>query len=85
MDKLKKHKIEGPAIFHLNPFSLLEFSVSQQKDSELFTYADAENALRFIFNKYGYDMAVVIERMYRDETGHFNSLQYKNCGTGGIW
>ncbi|MGL5129314.1 MAG: M23 family metallopeptidase [Aeromonas popoffii] len=84
MDKLKKHKIEGPAIFHLNPFSLLEFSVSQQKDSELFTYADAEDALRFIFNKYGYDMAVVIERMYRDETGHFNSLQYKNCGTGGM-
>lgn len=84
MHKLINHKVEGPKVWHLHPFSLFEFSVLQQKNGELFTYADAEDALRFIYNKYGYDMAVVIERMYRDETGHFKSLQYKNCGTGGM-
>ncbi|WP_164672915.1 hypothetical protein ACP6EV_16625 [Aeromonas hydrophila] len=29
-------------------------------------------------------MTVAIKRMYRDETGHFKSLQYKNCGAGGM-
>ena len=29
-------------------------------------------------------MAVIIERMYRDETRHFKSGQYKACGTGGM-
>lgn len=84
MHKLINHKVDGPKVWHLHPFSLFELSVLQQKNDEFFTYADAEDALRIIFNKYGYDMAVVIERMYRDETGHFKSLQYKNCGTGGM-
>lgn len=55
-----------------------------QDSGNLFTYADAEDALRIIFNKYSHDMAVAIKRMYRDETGHFKSLQYKNCGAGGM-
>ncbi|MGL5782013.1 MAG: hypothetical protein ACRCXW_05630 [Plesiomonas shigelloides] len=84
MDKLINKKIEGPILWHLHPLSLLDIYLSQQINGGLFTYADAENALRVIFNKYGYDMAVVIERMYRDETRHFESLQYKNCGTGGM-
>lgn len=84
MDRLMNHRVEGPKVWHLHPFSLFEISVLSQRSGNLFTYADAEDALRIIFDKYGYDMAVVIERMYRDETGHFKSLQYKNCGTGGM-
>ncbi|WP_429067053.1 M23 family metallopeptidase [Aeromonas bestiarum] len=84
MHRLMNNRVEGPKVWHLHPFSLFEISVLSQKSGNLFTYADAEDALRIIFNKYGYDMAVVIERMYRDETGHFKSLQYKNCGTGGM-
>lgn len=54
-----------------------------QESGNLFTYADTEDAFRIIFNKYSHDMAVAIKRMYRNETGHFKSLQYKNCGVGG--
>ncbi|MGY4043657.1 hypothetical protein [Aeromonas hydrophila] len=84
MHRLMNHRVEGPKVWHLHPFSLFEISVLNQESCNLFTCAYAEDTLRIIFNKYGYDMAVVIERMYRDGTGHFKSLQYKNCGTGGV-
>ncbi|HHQ4709989.1 TPA: murein hydrolase activator EnvC family protein [Aeromonas veronii] len=84
MHILKNKKIDGPKVWHLHPLSLLDFPFSQKISRGLFTYADAEEALRVIYNKYGHDMAVVVERMYRDETGHFKSLQYQHCGTGGM-
>jgi len=84
MHILKNKKIDGPKVWHLHPLSLLDFPFSQKISRGLFTYADAEEALRVIYNKYGHDMAVVVERMYRDETGHFKSLQYRHCGTGGM-
>ena len=49
-----------------------------------FTEDDGKQALKAIYNKYGKDMAIIIERMYRDETAHFKSGQYKACGTGGM-
>ncbi len=49
-----------------------------------FTVDDGKAALRIIYNKYGRDMSEIIERMYRDETRHFQSSQYKATGTGGM-
>ncbi|MFJ7316688.1 hypothetical protein ACIQVE_28940, partial [Pseudomonas sp. NPDC098747] len=49
-----------------------------------FNEGDAKAALRIIYDKYGKDMATIIERMYRDETAHFKSRQYVKCGTGGM-
>lgn len=49
-----------------------------------FTIADAKTAIKKIYDTHGKDMAIIIERMYRDETAHFSSLQYKRCGTGGM-
>ncbi|APC16882.1 hypothetical protein BLL42_14495 [Pseudomonas frederiksbergensis] len=50
----------------------------------LFTVADGKAAIKVIYEKYGKEMAIIIERMYRDETAHFESGQYANCGTGGM-
>ena len=49
-----------------------------------FTEEDGKEALKIIYDKYGKDMAIIIERMYRDETAHFKSKQYASCGTGGM-
>ncbi|CAH0266509.1 M23 family metallopeptidase [Chryseobacterium sp. Bi04] len=32
----------------------------------------------------GKDLVAIVEKMYRLETDHFKSKQYKNCGTGGM-
>ncbi|HAU4884291.1 TPA: hypothetical protein F3L15_09710 [Aeromonas hydrophila] len=78
MHRLINHRVEGPKVWRLYLFSLFEISVFSQKSGNLFTYANAGDAL------WTYDMAVAIKRMYCDETGHFKSLQYKNCGSGGM-
>lgn len=49
-----------------------------------FTEIDAKEAIKIIYDKYGRDIAITIEQMYRDETRHFQSDQYKACGTGGM-
>ncbi|EKT3967486.1 hypothetical protein NTJ12_002578 [Flavobacterium psychrophilum] len=49
-----------------------------------FTVDDGKKALEIIYDKYGEEMAIIIERMYRDETAHFTSKQYASCGTGGM-
>lgn len=49
-----------------------------------FTESDAKEALKIIYDKHGKDMAVIVEKMYRDETRHFQSGQFKACGTGGM-
>lgn len=55
-----------------------------KKQENNFTVEDGKSALLKIYKKYGKDIAIAIERMYRDETGHFKSIQYKKCGTGGM-
>jgi hypothetical protein len=55
-----------------------------QNNNNLFTEEDAKEALRIINTKYGKDMASKIEKMYRCETSHFTSGQYKHCGTPGM-
>lgn len=49
-----------------------------------FNENDAKEALRYIYDKYGKDTAEVVERMYRVETAHFKSKQYRHCGTPGM-
>ena len=50
----------------------------------LFNEEDARVALKVIYDKYGEEIATIVEKMYRLETAHFKSLQYKHCGTGGM-
>ncbi len=49
-----------------------------------FTVEDGKAALKIIYEKYGKDMAEIIEKLYRDETAHFASKQYAATGTGGM-
>lgn len=51
---------------------------------KLYTLDDAKEALKIIYDKYGEEMAMTIEKMYRSETAHFSSGQYKHTGTGGM-
>lgn len=59
-------------------------AVASKIQNNGFTENDGKEALKVIYDKYGKDMAIIIERMYRDETRHFKSGQYKACGTGGM-
>ncbi|KTC10090.1 hypothetical protein AO391_24960 [Pseudomonas marginalis ICMP 9505] len=73
-------------VYHFNPLAFINNIQSKLNapHTGLFTVADGEAAIKIIYKKYGKEMAVIIERMYRDETGHFKSGQYENCGTGGM-
>lgn len=59
-------------------------SVTTANKSGNYTEDDAKAALKIIFNTYGREYATIIEKMYRLETAHFKSSQYKNTGTGGM-
>ncbi|EDT8783436.1 hypothetical protein CSN78_000936 [Salmonella enterica subsp. diarizonae] len=37
-----------------------------------------------IYDKYGKDMSVIVERIFRIETTHFTSGQYQHCGAPGM-
>lgn len=50
----------------------------------LFTIEDGKEALKVIYEKYGEEMATIVEKMYRCETTHLTSGQYKHCGTPGM-
>lgn len=73
-------------VYHFHPLAFISnISVKVRKvHAGLFTVADGKAAIKIIYEKYGKEMAVVIERMYRDETAHFESGQYAHCGTGGM-
>ncbi|MEZ6927590.1 MULTISPECIES: hypothetical protein [unclassified Aeromonas] len=43
------HRVEGPEVWRLHPFSLFEIAVLSQESGNLFTYADAEDALRILY------------------------------------
>ena len=62
----------------------LEVGYGERKSNKLYSIEDAKEALRVIYNKYGEEMAKIIEKMYRSETTHFTSGQYKHTGTGGM-
>lgn len=75
----------GPLLWHMHPVEFLGTLKSQQISVyRNYTPEDAREALITIYNKHGHDMAKIIEQLYRDETGHFQSTQYKRCGAGGM-
>ncbi|QYS85573.1 hypothetical protein JJC03_10155 [Flavobacterium oreochromis] len=49
-----------------------------------YTPKDAENALFLIYKYFGGDISNIIEKIFRSETDHFKSPQYKLAGTGGM-
>lgn len=53
-------------------------------EKKLFDENDAKVALKVIYDTYGEDIALIVEKMYRGETTHFRSQQYKYCGTPGM-
>lgn len=75
----------GPEVWHMHPLLFLNsFEIKLISTDKNFTPEDAKDALRIIYEKYGYEIAKIIEQLYRDETGHFKSTQYKKCGAGGM-
>ncbi|CCJ71550.1 FIG00554498: hypothetical protein [Cronobacter condimenti 1330] len=74
----------GPSLWHMHPIMLLGALIPPGQVEMNFTIENAKDALRVIFKEHGYETAVIIERLYRDETKHFKSVQYKRCGTGGM-
>lgn len=57
---------------------------SSTAPDKLFDENDAKAALRVIYDTYGKDIAIIVEKMYRGETTHFKSQQYKYGGTPGM-
>ena len=49
-----------------------------------FNLTDAKNGLKKVYKQYGGEMAKIVEKMYRFETGHFTSEQYHLTGTPGM-
>ncbi|OCG65577.1 hypothetical protein A9G48_10640 [Gilliamella sp. wkB18] len=74
---------DGRAWF-IHPLAMVSYFNEEINLIRNYTLENAELALRAIYEKYGKDMAIIIERMYRSETAHFKSLQYKKTGTGGM-
>lgn len=70
----------------IDPLELLEelYSNYKKKIDQNFTIDDAEKSLKLIYDEYGEKMATIIEKMYRVETAHFKSTQFKKTGTGGM-
>jgi RHS repeat-associated protein len=52
--------------------------------SKSFNIHDAEEGLKVVNENFGKEMARNVERMYRMETSHFTSAQYRHTGTGGM-
>ncbi|WP_244146538.1 lytic transglycosylase domain-containing protein [Paraburkholderia sp. BCC1876] len=74
-----------PTPWHFHPIGLIgNFVTKPVNQVNDFNEADARDALRYIFDKYGRSIAETVERMYRTETRHFQSMQYRRCGTGGM-
>ena len=51
---------------------------------KLFDFEDAKAGLKKVYDNYGRDMAIRIEKIMRQETGHFASKQFILSGTAGM-
>lgn len=64
---------------------IMKSSVGKQNNvAKNFGESDARNALLKIYQNYGSEMSAIVEKMYRSETNHFKSKQYRLTGTGGM-
>jgi len=59
-------------------------SLEPNTSPKSFTIDDGKTAVLAVKSKYGVDMAKIIEKMFRWETGHFKSGQYKKTGSAGM-
>jgi RHS repeat-associated protein len=57
---------------------------TQQNTPHQFNINDARAGIKAVYEKYGATMAATVEKMYRFETNHFKSKQYKETGTPGM-
>ncbi|MCW3078364.1 MAG: bacterial domain protein [Bacteroidetes bacterium] len=51
---------------------------------ENFTDQDIKKGVLAVKDKYGIEMAQTVEKIFRLETGHFSSQQYRQTGTPGL-
>lgn len=80
---MKKQLITGIIIIAI----LLMLSKSNFKGKmvvKTFTLKDGENAIKYIAQKYGVEMARIVEKILRAETKHFTSGQYIRTGSAGM-
>ena len=73
--------LEGYRATFIKPLPVVSNQIAGKKT---FSESDAKDALIKIFQEHGKDIAVIVEKMYRAETRHFDSEQYKYCGTPGM-
>lgn len=88
-EQVVEKKVDGfpknPNPWHFHPIGIVgNFIVKPVTGENNFTEEDAKDALKYIFDEYGRTIAETVERMYRTETRHFQSSQYRRCGTGGM-
>lgn len=77
--------VHGNADGTTAPQKLEEVSITAlPTNSKSFDIHDAEVGLKVVYNNFGKEMASNVERMYRMETNHFKSSQYRHTGTGGM-
>jgi hypothetical protein len=73
------------AIIYIILFSKKSKSeIPMETKNHMFNEQDGKDAVLAVKNKYGVDMARIVEKMLRWETGHFKSGQYKKAGSAGM-
>jgi len=60
------------------------YAMFKRRGKVMFTEADAMKAIERVSEKYGAELARIVERIFRLETAHFTSLQYRLTGTAGM-
>lgn len=81
---------EGQGALALRPeevYSNIQISTSGTKkttQTNNFDLTDAKNGLRKVYDQYGAEISKTVEKMYRLETTHFKSEQYRLTGTPGM-
>jgi hypothetical protein len=78
----------GGENFNFGTFNLDNITVfAQPKVKNIlmnFDAIDGKKALYQVYTNYGAEMSKNVERIYRSETSHFKSKQYRLTGTGGM-
>jgi len=60
------------------------FNIPRKKKMNNFSETDARTAIQEVANVYNRDVAAIVEKILRLESGHFKSKQFKLTGSGGM-
>ena len=82
--KLKISIIAVAVVLTIVAAIVVLFKIKNKSMPKNYTENDAKQALERIKREHGVDMAKTIERLYRWETAHFKSKQYKLTGSPGM-